>query len=101
MLTAQAKTPEVFNRFDRNTNGWCDALDEAEWGAEFVAKMQVQETGGLRNHVNQGPARNWMKWSAPEEHTDNKVGTADDPVIQPGEGNSPLAINSCTSSHIL
>jgi hypothetical protein len=92
LLTAQAKAPEVFGRFDRDADGWCDALEEADWGARFVAKMQVPETGGLRNHVHQGPGRNWTKWSAPEEHTDNTVGTADDPVIQPGEGNSPFLI---------
>jgi hypothetical protein len=31
----------------------------------------------------QGPARTWMRWTRPEVHTDNKVGTADDPVINP------------------
>jgi len=92
LLTAQAKAPETFRRFDRDSDGWCDALDEADWGAKFVAKMQIPETGGLRNHVNQGPGRNWTKWSAPENHTDNQIGTADDPVILPGEGSSPLMI---------
>lgn len=92
LLAAQASAPEVFKQFDRNADGWCDALDEAEWGARFVGKMQIPESGGLRNSVSQGPGRNWTKWSAPEEHTDNVVGTADDPVIQTGEGNSPLAI---------
>ncbi len=92
LLTAQAKAPETFARFDRDMDGVCDALDEAGWGAKFVAKMQIPETGGVRNHIHQGPGRNWTKWSAPEEHTDNIVGTADDPVIQLGEGNSPLMI---------
>lgn len=92
LLTAHAKSPEVFSRFDRDGDGWCDALDEAHWGARFVAKMQIPESGGVRNHVHQGPGRNWTKWSAPEDHTDNAVGTADDPVIQPGEGGSPLVI---------
>ncbi len=101
LLTAQAKAPDVFNRIDRNTDGWCDALDEANWGAKFVAKMQIPETGGLRNHVNQGPGRNWTKWSAPEDHTDNKVGTADDPVIQPGEGNSPFLIGGWARLSVL
>src|SRR2546428_35736 len=32
------------------------------------------------------------KTSAPEFHTDNIAGTDDDPVIQPGEGQSPLII---------
>ena len=79
-------------------DGLVDALDEANWGAGFVAKMQIPETGGLRNHVNQGPGRNWTKWSAPEFHTDDIPGTDDDPVIQPGEGQSPLIIRSACST---
>jgi len=101
LLTAQAKAPEIFRRFDRDADGWCDALDEAAWGAKFLAKMQIPETGGLRNHVHQGPGRNWTKWSAPEEHTDNTVGTADDPVIQPGEGNSPFLIGGWARLSVL
>ena len=33
-----------------------------------------------------------MAWKAPEEHTDNKIGTADDPVIAAAAGNVPLSI---------
>src|SRR6266478_7164951 len=75
-------------------DGLVDALDEALWGAQFVAKMQIPETGALRNTVSQSPGRQWTKWSAPEVHTDNVVGTGDDPIIQPGEGNSPLVIGA-------
>ena len=101
LLTAQSKASEFFNRFDRNADGWCDALDEAEWGAKFVARMQIWETGGLCNHVSQGPGRNWTMWSVPEEHTDNTIGTPDDPVIQPGKGNSPLVIAAWTRLSVL
>ena len=101
LLTAQASAPEFFGQFDRDANGWCDALDEADWGAKFVAKMQIPETGGLRADIRQGPGRNWTKWSAPEDHTDNKTGTADDPVIQPGEGNSPLMIGGWARLSVL
>ena len=94
LLKALSAAPECFDRYDRNGDGLPDALDEALWGAQFVAKMQVPETGALRNHVSQGPGRQWSKWSAPEVHTDNVVGTADDPVIQEGEGNSPLVIGA-------
>ena len=92
LLMAYASAPKIFGGFDRDGDKRCDTLEEAEWGAKFVARMQVPETGGMRNHVNQGPGRNWTKWSAPEDHTDNKSGTPDDPIIQPGEGNSPLVI---------
>src|SRR5262249_55564186 len=83
---------DYLDHFDRNGNGVPDALEEARWGADFVAKMQLFETGGLRNHIHQGPSNRWKKWSAPEEHTDNKIGTDDDPIVLPGEGRSPLVI---------
>ena len=94
LLKAFAAAPELFEHYDRNADGLPDALDEAIWGAQFVAKMQIPESGGLRNHVQQGPGRNWTKWSAPEVHTDNVVGTDDDPVVQAGEGSSPLVIGA-------
>jgi hypothetical protein len=80
LLKALDSGHEYFGHFDRNGDGIPDALDEAIWGAEFVAKMKLPETGGLRNTVSQGPGRAWTKWSTPETHTDNVVGTADDPV---------------------
>lgn len=92
LLTAFESAPAVFGHWDRDADGVADAFAEAKWGAAFVAKMQIPETGALRNHVNQGPGRNWTKWSAPEVHTDNKPGTEDDPIILAGEGNSPLVI---------
>ncbi|MBI3852647.1 MAG: glycoside hydrolase family 9 protein [Verrucomicrobia bacterium] len=92
LLSAYDDAPDYFKKFDRNGDGMPDALEEAQWGAQFVAKMQIPESGALRNTVSQGPGRNWTKWSIPEAHTDNIIGTADDPVVQPGEGNSPLAI---------
>jgi len=72
LLTAQAAAPQIFTALNVTSNTWSDALDEAQWGAQFVARMQVPETGALRNHVNQGPGRNWTKWSPPQEHTDTK-----------------------------
>jgi len=92
LLKSLNNAPECFGRYDRNNDGTIDAFDEALWGAQFVAKMQTPETGALRNTISQGPGRQWTKWSAPEVHTDNLVGTADDPIIQAGEGNSPLVI---------
>ena len=101
LLKGLAAAPECFGRHDRNSDGLPDALDEAMWGAQFVAKMQIPETGALRNTVSQGPGRQWTKWSAPEVHTDNVVGTPDDPVIQPGEGNSPLVIGGWARLSVL
>jgi hypothetical protein len=92
LFKAYDALPGYFRQYDRDHDGRPDILDEAMWGAQFVAKMQNPKTGGLYNHIQQGPGRTWMKWSPPDVHTDNIVGTADDPVIQPGEGQSPLVI---------
>jgi hypothetical protein len=92
LLAAYRAAPELLEADDRDGDGLPDVLDEARWGADFVAKMQVPETGALRRDVRQGPGRQWHKWSPPEVHTDNIVGTDDDPVIDPGEGSSPLMI---------
>jgi hypothetical protein len=84
--------PRSFGRFDRGGQGMCDALDEAWWGAKFLSKMQNPADGSLRGDVLQGPARTWMRWEAPDVHTDNTPGTADDPVISPTVPNVPLTV---------
>jgi hypothetical protein len=93
LVNAAEALPQYFAQYDRDKDSLCDVLDEAWWGAKFMAKLQLSETGGLLNHIEQGPNRKtWMNWCPPEKTTDNIVGTADDPVVQPGEGHSPLAI---------
>ena len=94
LIRAYLAAPRRFDRCDRDGDGLPDVIDEAMWGARFVARMQNPETGGLYGTISQGPGRAWTKWSPPEVHTDNIVGTADDPVIAPGEGQSPLAIGA-------
>lgn len=84
--------PQPFISFDRDRDGMPDIVDEAWWGAKFLAKMQNPEDGSMRADVNQGPGRDWMKWTAPDVHTDNIIGTPDDPVIVPGVGRTPLAV---------
>ena len=69
--------------------------------AGFWGYQRENGRSGVRNHVHQGPGRSWTKWSAPEVHTDNKIGTPDDPVIQPGEGNSPLVIGGWARLSVL
>jgi hypothetical protein len=92
LATAMQAHPDVFGQFNRDEAGPPDALDEAWWGAKFLAKMQDPADGSIRGDVLQGPGRTWMSWKAPDVHTDNKIGTPDDPVIAPGRGNVPLAI---------
>jgi len=102
LLAAYSAAPQVFARFDRDRDGAADVLDEACWGARFVAKMQNAQTGGLYGHVNQGPGRAWTKWSPPEVHTDSIIGTDDDPIIMEQEGQSPLVIGAwCRLSRLL
>lgn len=93
LVHAANAAPEYFARYDRNADGLPDALDEASWGAQYLAKLEDPATGGLLNHIEQGPdKKTWMNWCPPEKTTDNVVGTADDPIVQDGEGHSPLAI---------
>lgn len=92
LLKVHDALPDYFYRFDRDGNGRPDVIDEALWGAKFVAKMQNPQTGGLYKDIRQGPGRTWMKWSPPDVHTDNIIGTADDPLIDPGEGSSPFVV---------
>lgn len=94
LLAAQRADPQAFARYDRDRDGLPDVLDEARWGADFMTKVQIPDTGGLRNHINQGPGRNWTRWLAPEAHTDNRIGTADDPIVTAGAGSSPLLIGA-------
>ncbi|MBI4603339.1 MAG: glycoside hydrolase family 9 protein, partial [Planctomycetes bacterium] len=92
LAAAQAARGGVFGKLDRDGDALPDALDEAWWGARFLARMQDPADGSLRGDVLQGPGRDWMRWTAPDVHTDNVPGTADDPVIAPGKANSPLSI---------
>lgn len=92
LLKAHDALPDYFSQFDRDRDGRPDIIDEALWGAKFVAKMQNPQTGGLYKDIRQGPGRTWMKWSSPDVHTDNIIGTTDDPLIDPGEGSSPFVV---------
>ena len=93
LVNAAESSPNYFVQYDRDQDGTPDVLDEAWWGAKYLAKLQIPETGGLLNHIQQGPDRKtWMNWCPPDQTTDNVVGTADDPIVQEGEGHSPLAI---------
>lgn len=92
LATAAAAQPESFGARSRDSAGLGAAWGEAWWGGKFLAKMQNPADGSLRGDVMQGPARTWMRWEAPDKHTDNKIGTADDPVIAPAPSNAPLTI---------
>ncbi|MSS70542.1 MAG: hypothetical protein EXS64_03535 [Candidatus Latescibacteria bacterium] len=98
LAAAFRAAPEVLSKPDRDGDGLPDALDEARWGLQFLAKMQ-RDSGALRNDVNQGPGRTWMKFSPPEDHSDNIIGTADDPVFRTEDvPNTPLAAASWASA---
>jgi hypothetical protein len=101
LVTAYLSEPDFFERTGQKPKSLPAVLDEALWGAKFVAKMQIPESGGLRNTVGQGPGRQWMRWLPPDIHTDNIVGTPDDPVIAAGEGRSPLAIGGWARLSVL
>jgi hypothetical protein len=92
LATAFETQPELFSRWRRPEIKVPNALDEAWWGAKFLAKMQNPGDGSMRGDVLQGPERTWMKWTAPDVHTDNQIGTDDDPMIASGTPNVPLTI---------
>ncbi|NUN95674.1 MAG: glycoside hydrolase family 9 protein [Candidatus Omnitrophica bacterium] len=94
LLNLAERNPGFFAAKDRDSDGLPDIQDEARWGAQYLAKVQNPETGGFLGHIEQGPDRKtWMNWVAPEKTTDNLVGTADDPIVRPEPGSSPLALS--------
>jgi hypothetical protein len=92
LAKAYEERPRQFSRATRAEAKIADAVDEAWWGAKFLSKMQNPVDGSMRGDVLQGPERTWMKWETPDLHTDNEIGTADDPVIAAGTPNVPLTI---------
>ncbi len=93
LAAAARSVPDFFAHFDRDRDGVIDVMDEAEWGARYLAKIQVPETGGILGDIWQGPDRHaFFRWVPPEKQTDGIPGTADDPVVAKPEGNTPLAI---------
>ncbi|GMV99848.1 MAG: hypothetical protein AMXMBFR84_09870 [Candidatus Hydrogenedentota bacterium] len=100
LMTAYEADPGLFAESDRDGDGICDVVDEAWWGAKYLAKVQIADTGGILNHIEQGPDRaTWMNWCPPENTTDNTPGTPDDPIVVEGPGNSPLAIGAWARLH--
>ncbi|NUM56379.1 MAG: glycoside hydrolase family 9 protein [Candidatus Hydrogenedentes bacterium] len=94
LATLVESDPEYCSRFNRDEANYEDAMEEAQWGAAYLAKLQ-RDDGGFLKDVQQGPDRaTWMNWAAPDAHTDNVRGTADDPIVLEGEGHSPLAIGA-------
>ncbi len=92
---------EYCSRFNRDEANYEDAMEEAQWGAAYLSKLQT-DAGGFYKDIQQGPDREtWMKWAAPDVHTDNVRGTADDPIVLEGEGNSPLAIGGWAKMSVL
>ena len=84
--------PQLFSRRRR-----ADTNSPTPWtrpGGEPSSwpRCKTRPTARMRGDVLQGPERTWMKWTAPDVHTDNQIGTADDPVIAAGTANVPLTI---------
>jgi len=71
------------------SKGLPSALDEAAWGADWLLKMQDEETGRLWANVYRGRVMTALYWAPPEYETDNKPGTGDDrPLLgHPKAGN--------------
>jgi hypothetical protein len=101
LATLLESDPEFCARSNRDEANYEDAMEEAQWGAKYLAKQQM-DTGGFYKDIQQGPDRaTWMRWAAPDVHTDNVRGTADDPIVMEGEGHSPLAIGAWAKLSVL
>jgi hypothetical protein len=87
LMHAYDENPAFYDQWDLDKNGRADILDEGEWGAAFMKKMQDPQTGGLYNCVSTG----YGFWGAPEKETDNIPGTADDRPIFGAPGNNEAA----------
>lgn len=101
LATMLESDPVFCARFNRDEARFEDAMDEAQWGAQYLSKLQ-KDDGGFYKDIQQGPDRaTWMRWAAPDAHTDNVRGTADDPIVLDGEGHSPLAIGAWAKLSVL
>jgi hypothetical protein len=75
----------------RRTGGGPTPLEEARWGADWVLKMQDEDTGLLWGDIFSG----YNYWGPPEKETDNIAGTADDRPYQGGPSASRDNARAC------
>ena len=73
----------------RRHNAVSDVLDEALWGAAYLAKVQDPMTGKLWGQHFSG----YGYWGIPEKETDNRIGGDDDRVAK-GESKNPFFVAS-------
>lgn len=93
LALAYDRRPDFFDRFDRDGNDRADILDEAAWGAAFLAKCLNPETLELVGTISSG----YGYWGKPGDETDNRPGTGDERPIRPGQGNA----SACTAGFAL
>ena len=71
-----SRNPALFDAFDRDSDGVCDVLDEARWGAEYLVKCLDTESYQCITNVSTG----YGYWGKPESETDNVPNEDDRPV---------------------
>jgi endoglucanase len=80
-------------KYDNDSNGVPDLIDEAIWGSEYVIKFADQLGGAMYN------LRNNASFVHPEKATDNIVGTADDrKIVDYGVGGSAKAAGTLAAT---
>ncbi len=85
---AHERAGKVMDEHARS-KGLPSALAEAAWGADWLLKMQDDQTGRLWANVYRGKLKTMFYWGPPENETDNVPGTGDDrPLLgHPKAGN--------------
>ncbi len=80
LALAHHRQPQLFQQWDRDTNGLPDILDETLWGGRFLQKcIDPSAPELLINTISTG----YRFWDSPEKETDNLPGSKDDrPVTQ-------------------
>lgn len=69
---------EFFDKYDRDSNGRADILDEAEWGAKFLKKCIDMDTGKFISTISSG----YGYWGTPDKETDNVPKTGDERLVK-------------------
>ena len=73
---------------DRDGDGISDVLDEALWGADFMARMLDPDSGAMRNSISTG----YSFFGPPHLETDGWIGNDDDRPVHEGVCYQDLAI---------
>jgi hypothetical protein len=94
LLWLYESDPDRFDAMDADGNSIADVLDEALYGARWLAKM-TQPSGHILKETQK--RRSGPSWVRPENDTNGTVGDGDDRWIEPGDENTPQEMTVCAA----